>query len=67
METHPHLVGMFEAPFIRGIFGWMMLHMGVLTINLAWYGWPAVKNGRGGMKGAQRRNLALQAAVIPGR
>ena len=22
MGTHPHLVGMFEAPFIRGIFGW---------------------------------------------
>ena len=64
IETHPHLVGMFDAPFIRGIFGWMMLHMGILTINLAWYGWLAVKNGRRREKGREWRNLALQPLVI---
>ena len=58
--THPHLEGMFEASFIRGIFGWMMLHMGVLTINLAWYGWLCVINGRRREKGREWRNLALQ-------
>ncbi|MBK1658029.1 hypothetical protein [Paracraurococcus ruber] len=64
METHPHLVGRFDADFIRGIFGWMMLHMGVLTINLAWYGWLAVKNGRRRERNREWRNLLLQPLVI---
>ena len=46
MGTHPHLVGMFDAVFIRAIFGWLMLHMGILTINLAWYGWLCIRNKR---------------------
>jgi hypothetical protein len=62
--THPHLEGRFDADFIRGIFGWMMLHMGVLTINLAWYGWLAVKNGRRRERGREWRNLLLQPLVI---
>ena len=60
LSTHPHLAGRFEASFLRGIFGWMMLHMGVLTINLAWYGWLCVKNGRRREKSREWRNLALQ-------
>jgi hypothetical protein len=46
MGTHPHLVGMFDASFIRGIFGWMMLSTGILTVNLAWYGWLDVMINR---------------------
>ena len=42
--THPHLEGRFDAAFLRGIFGWMMLTTALLTINLAWYGWLAVLN-----------------------
>ncbi|TCZ56622.1 hypothetical protein [Roseicella aquatilis] len=64
LETHPHLAGRFDAAFIRGIFGWMMLHMGVLTINLAWYGWLAVRNGRRRERGREWRNLTLQPLVI---
>ncbi|MDN3567585.1 hypothetical protein ACFQY5_12940 [Paeniroseomonas aquatica] len=64
MATHPHLEGRFEPGFIRGIFGWMMLHMGVLTINLAWYGWLCIKNRRNHAANRTRLNLALQAAVI---
>jgi hypothetical protein len=46
MATHPHLVGKLDAAFIQGVFGWMMLYMGILTINLAWYGWQCVLNRR---------------------
>lgn len=65
LETHPHLVGRFDAAFIRGIFGWMMLAAGLLTVNLAWYGWLAIRNK--GHHGANRTrlNLFLQFALIP--
>lgn len=62
--THPHLAGRFDAVFIRAIFGWLMLHMGILTVNLAWYGWTCVRNGRRREKGREWRNLALQPLVI---
>ena len=64
MGTHPHLVGMFEAPFIRGIFGWLMLHMGILTINLAWYGWLCVQNRREHARNLTPLNVALQFILI---
>lgn len=64
LGTHPHLVDRFDAGFIRGIFGWMMLHMAVLTINLAWHGWLAVRNGRRRERGREWRNLLLQPLVI---
>lgn len=43
LGTHPHLGGQFDVAFIRGMFGWMMLHNGILTLNLAWHGWRAVR------------------------
>jgi hypothetical protein len=64
LQTHPHLVGRFEGSWIRGIFGWLMLHMGILTINLAWYGWLCVLNKRDHAKNREWRNLALQAAIL---
>jgi len=64
METHPQWRGRFDPAWIRGIFGWMMLHMGVLTINLAWYGWLCVLNKRDHRKNLEWRNLALQAAIV---
>ncbi|MDO9707313.1 hypothetical protein [Paracraurococcus lichenis] len=64
MATHPHLVGRFDAGFIRGIFGWMMLHTGILTINLAWHGWLVVRNGRRREKSREWRNLLLQPLVM---
>lgn len=62
--THPHLEGRFDAVFLRAIFGWLMLHMGILTINLAWYGWQCVKHGRRREKGREWRNILLQPLVI---
>jgi len=64
METHPHLEGMFDIPFIRGIFGWLMLHMGILTINLAWYGWLCVQNRRDHAANLTKLNIALQFILI---
>ena len=64
LTTHPHLAGQFDAEFIRGIFGWMMLFLGVLTINLTWYGWLCVqhKHNRAAMR--EWRNVALQPLLI---
>jgi len=64
LRTHPQLAGRFDTDFIRGIFGWLMLHMGILTINLAWYGWLCIRNRRDHAKNLEWRNLTLQAAIL---
>ena len=62
--THPRLVGQFGVPFIRGIFGWMMLHVGLLTINLTWYGWLCIRNRGAYAANRTKLNVGLQYAVI---
>jgi hypothetical protein len=52
---HPHLVGKFDEVFLRGVFGWMMLHNAILTITLGWYGRQVVTN---------RRNLAANRTPL---
>jgi len=65
MGTHPHLEGQFDETFVRDIFGWMMLHTAVLTINLTWYGWLAVKNRRAGhLANRTPLNMALQWLLL---
>jgi hypothetical protein len=44
MGTHPQLQGRFDAVFVRGFFGHLMLCASVLTVNLAWYGWMLVRH-----------------------
>lgn len=66
METHPHLVAHeeFSDPaLVRGIFGWMMLYLAILTINLAWYGWQCVLNKRDHQKNRAWPNLTLQVLL----
>jgi hypothetical protein len=58
--THPHLP---DAVMVRGIFGWMMLYLAILTINLAWYGWLCVLNRTNYARNREWRNLVLQALV----
>lgn len=41
LETHPQFD---DAALIRGLFGWMMLYLAVMTINLAWYGLQCIRN-----------------------
>jgi hypothetical protein len=64
MTMHPHLVGRFDADFVRGIFGWMMLHNAILTINLGWYGWLCVINRQTHLANRTPLNLALQGLVM---
>ncbi|WP_284178978.1 hypothetical protein [Rhabdaerophilum sp. SD176] len=64
LGTHPHLVGLFEADFVRGIFGWMMLHNGILTVNLVWYGWQCVANRRDHAANRTPINLGLQGLLL---
>ncbi len=61
LETHPHIP---DIVIVRGIFGWMMQYLGVLTINLAWYGLSCVRNRRDHQANLEWRNLGLQGLVL---
>ncbi len=61
LATHP---AQSDAVLVRGIFGWMMQYLGILTINLAWYGWECVTHRRDHLANRDWRNLTLQFAVI---
>ena len=61
LETHPHIP---DAVLVRGIFGWMMQYLGVLTINLAWYGQCCVRNARDHQGNLEWRNVGLQVLVL---
>jgi hypothetical protein len=64
LGTHPHLAGRFEESFLRGMFGHLMLHTAILTINLAWYGWLVVRHRSRQALNRTPANLALQWLVI---
>jgi hypothetical protein len=59
--THPHIE---DAVMVKGIFGWMMLYLAILTISLAWHGWIVVLNKHNHDANKDWRNLFLQIAVI---
>ncbi len=67
IATHPQLRNhvVFSDPnLVSAIFGWMMLGLAILTINLAWYGWLCVKHKRAHAKNREWRNLFLQVATF---
>lgn len=59
--THPHIA---DAEFTRNIFGWMMLYLGVLTVNLTAYGWNALLNRRDHGANRSAPNLVLQLLLF---
>lgn len=59
--THPHLP---DAEWVRGIFGWMMQGLAVLTVNLAWYGWLCIRNPREHAANRAWHNVALQGLLL---
>jgi len=64
--THPHLASHpdFSDPLlISGIFGWMMLYLAVLTVNLAWHGWLCINNRRDHRRNRAWHNLLLQVLL----
>ncbi|MEM6460543.1 MAG: hypothetical protein AAF724_01360 [Pseudomonadota bacterium] len=66
METHPHLVSHpeFSDPeLVTAIFGWMMLYLGILTLNLTWYGWQCAANKRDHKRNREWINWTLQAVL----
>lgn len=64
MGNHPHLVGKLDESFVRGIFGWMMLHNAILTINLVWYGWLCIEHRRNNAATRTRLNVSLQYILL---
>lgn len=63
VATHPDPALKGDADLIRGIFGWMMQYLALLTINLAWYGWLAAVNKRNHNRNREWRNYILQVLV----
>ena len=64
MAVHPHLVGQFDAVFVRGVFGWMMLHNAILTITLGWYGRLVITNKRDLAANRTPLNIGLQYCLM---
>lgn len=67
METHPQLLlhPEFSDPaLVRGIFGWMMLYLAILTINLAWFGWRCIRNRADHARNRGPVNMALQVILL---
>ncbi len=66
LGTHPHLVEhpVFSDPaMISGIFGWMMLYLAILTVNLAWQGWLCINNRRDHLRNRAWHNLLSQLVL----
>ncbi|MBI1253822.1 MAG: hypothetical protein GC196_05690 [Hyphomonas sp.] len=66
LATHPKLASheIFGRPeIIRGIFGWMMLFLAILTINLAWYGRACILNRTDHARHRSPLNIALQVVL----
>ncbi|MEL7429043.1 MAG: hypothetical protein AAFN43_03480 [Pseudomonadota bacterium] len=63
VATHPAVELKGDAELIRGIFGWMMQYLAILTINLAWFGWQAARNKRDHARNWEWRNILLQVLL----
>jgi hypothetical protein len=53
-----------DAAVIRGVFGWMMLYLGVLTASLAWHSLAVVKNKLDHAADRAWPHVAMQAATV---
>lgn len=65
--THQHIKDpalLANPELIRGIFGWMMQYLAILTITLAWYGWQAVSNQRDHSANLEWRNIVLHGLLL---
>ena len=60
LETHAFSE---DAPMIRGLFGWMMMYLGVLTVALAWHSYVAARFKTDRTAYATPVNFALQLAM----
>ncbi len=60
-DRHPALT---DRNLFNGLFGWMMLYLGVLTLGLATYGIGQAQSRRGGRSMRLGRHLPIQSAVL---
>ena len=61
LGTHPFMT---DAPLVAGIFGWMMLYLAFLTVNLAVYGWLCIRYRRRHEAHRQPLWIASQALLF---
>ncbi|MFK7914570.1 MAG: hypothetical protein AB8B93_11710 [Pseudomonadales bacterium] len=61
LETH---LFWDDAAKVRGVFGWMMLYLATMTINLAQYGRRCVRNRNSHANNRTTTNLMLQLATF---
>ncbi len=65
--THPRVADhpeLSDPVIISAIFGWMMLYLAILTINLAWYGRECIALKRQHTGHRRWYNLALQVVLF---
>jgi hypothetical protein len=60
-NRHPTLT---DRDLFEGLFGWMMLYLGVLTLGLATYGIGQARSRRAGEPMRLSRHLPIQTAVL---
>jgi hypothetical protein len=60
LETHPKLT---DVALIRGLFGWLMLYLGILTVAMSWFGILCIKNKRNHAANRHWFNVTLQIAA----
>jgi hypothetical protein len=61
LPTHPKMT---DAALVRGVFGWMMLYLGVLTASLAWHSLMVVRNKREHARDKAALHVAVQLATV---
>ncbi len=61
LGTHPK---MEDAALVRGLFGWMMIYLSILTISLAWYGLKTIRNKFDRVQHRRWVDVGLQIAVM---
>jgi hypothetical protein len=61
LETHPKLT---DVAMVRGMFGWMMLYLAILTVSLVWHGLKAVEHKAAHASHRRAFPIALQLVVI---
>lgn len=65
LTTHPKQVALAWPQYrIEGIFGWMMLYLAILTIQLVWHGVATIRNKKHHPANRHPLNVALNVLTI---
>lgn len=64
VATHPTSPLLPDVTLIRGLFGWMMVYLAILTVGLAWHGLMTIRNKANHAANRTWFNVGLQVATI---